>query len=510
MMRDDYNRWPSSGGACGGFGNCACFDAGGFNGPVFNLLVYLSPYAFRANNLRKGQGRGPMGVVAIFTVGDFTQFTYRRRINGQNQLREIDTLRIARFWNNEGQTWLDEEFAKHVQFDATVGFLQQNKKAFPGPAEYGQIYTGAGAVEVTMSRDVAGYPPEDFTSSLHKLNVGAPGQELDEAPPPTGGTFRDTAWQGRHYGEGFVNDNVVQLAAGLSPATEVALVGFNQFQILDSTGAVVSTIPGTENLHICAWDENSGGFFVGSRRQAEFPTGNDRPRELRLVDSTGSVVWNMDGGNADANTNILTSGFYSPAPAEEKYHAVYWGRSTIYSGTGWDWNETTNNTGAFQLMRILRDGSISPSWQGNVEAIGNGPIVFDIDNDQNVYFGGPVTRINGTDVTQYQLYRMPWDGSSFEQIGTVSGGAARVYTAKVFASDFGEPNWDGAGQILIGGDFTHYTPSAGALHEREVASNNLVVASIAQQEIAPQNYWPSPWRQGGQYEVGDYMPGLIW
>jgi len=511
MMRSDYNRWPGNGGACGGFGDCACFDPGGFNGPVYNLLVYLSPYAFRANNLRPGVGRGPMGVVAIFAVGAFTKYQYRRRVNGSNSARTIDALRIARFWNNgEGQTWLDEEYAKHVRFDQPLGFLEQNKKPFPGPADYGEIYTGAGSVEPTMSRVVPGFPDEEFTSSIHKLKVGSPGKELDEAPPPTNGTFRSTDWAGRHYGLGFTNNNVVQMAVGLDAAAEVGLVGFNKFQILDSEGTVIHDLASEGNLHICAWDEDSGGFLVGSRRESNFPLGATTPREVRLLSSAGVPLWNVHGGRADANTNFLTSGFYEHAPVGEQYHGIYWGRALNYSGTGWEWNDATNNAGAFQLMRIQRDGSISPSWQGNVEATGNGPILFDIDNEQNVYFGGPVTRINGATVEPWQLYRMPWDGSSFEQIGRVTGGASRVYVARVFSSDFGAQNWDGAGQVLIGGDFTHYEPPAGALHEREVAVNNLLAASIAQQQIEAQTYWPNPWKAGGQFEVGDFMPGLIW
>ncbi|MBG86053.1 MAG: hypothetical protein CMO80_04030 [Verrucomicrobiales bacterium] len=62
----------------------------------------------------------------------FTEYTYRRCINGKNELRKVETKHIARFWNNgEGQSWLDEEFAKRVQFDHPLGFLQKNKKPFP-------------------------------------------------------------------------------------------------------------------------------------------------------------------------------------------------------------------------------------------------------------------------------------------------------------------------------------------------------------------------------------------
>jgi len=511
MMRSDYNRWPGTGASCGGFGECACFDPGGFNGPVNNILVYFSPYAFKANNLRAGTGRGPMGVVAIFVVGAFTEYTYRRRINGKNELRKVETKHIARFWNNgEGQTWLDEEFAKHVQFDHPLGFLQQNKKPFPGPVDYGQIYVGAGALEVTMSRSVAGYPDENFSSSLHKLNVGAPGQELDETAPPAGGTFRSTDWGGRHYGLGFTNNNVVQLAVGSSPATEVGLVGFNKFQVLNSEGAVQQDLNSDGNLHICRWDENSGGFLVGSRREADFPEGQERPREVRLLSANGANVWDMDGGRADANTNFLTSGFYETPQADEKFNAIYWGRALNYSGTGWEWNNATNNADPFQLMRIQRNGSISPSWQGNVTATGNGPILFDIDNEQNVYFGGPVTSINGTPVPSWQVYRLNWNGSEFHQFGTVSGGAGRAYVAKVFSSDFGAPNWGGASQLIIGGDFTHYEPPPSALHPRKVATNYLVTVSITPQGIRPQTHWPAPWKHGGQFQLGDNMPGLGW
>jgi hypothetical protein len=103
----------------------------------------------------------------------FTEYTYLLCLNGSNVTRKIPTRHIARFWNNgEDQTWVDEEFARHVQFDQPLGFLQQNKRPFPGPLEYGEIYTGAGSLEPTMTRSVPGYPDENFTSSIHKLKTG--------------------------------------------------------------------------------------------------------------------------------------------------------------------------------------------------------------------------------------------------------------------------------------------------------------------------------------------------
>lgn len=510
MMRTDYNRWPGTGASCGGFGECACFDPGGFNGPVHNLLVYLSPYAFKANNLRPGTGRGPMGVAAIFAVGAFTEYTYRRRINGKNELRKVETKHIARFWNNgEGQTWLDEEFAKHVRFDEPLGHLAQNKKPWPGPADYGEIFVGAGSTQPTMSRNVPGFPDENFTSTLHKLKIGAPGQELDEAAPPAGESFRATDWIANDYGSGFTNNNIVQLDAGIDEANHVGLVGFNRFRILDATGAVTKDLASQGNLHICKWDE-SNGWLVGSRREANFPPGETAPREMRLLDAAGNPAWDVDGGSADANTNILTSGFYETPPADEKHNAVYWGRAVNYSGTGWEWNGASNNPGAFQIMRASRDGDLSPSWVANVAATGNGPILFDIDNDQNLYFGGPVSSINGTPVAPWQVYRLDWTGTEFHQIGTVSGGAGKAYSAKVFSSDFGAPNWDGASQLIIAGDFTHYEPPTTATHPRKVATNNLVTVSITNQEIEPQLHWPAPWKHGGSLEIGDSIPGVVW
>jgi hypothetical protein len=263
-------------------------------------------------------------------------------------------------------------------------------------------------------------------------------------------------------------------------------------------------------LIICHWDEDSGGFLVGSRREANFPEGQERPREVRLLSAAGANVRDLDGGQADANTNFLTSGFYETPQADEKFNAIYWGRALNYSGTGWEWNNATNNADPFQLMRIQRDGSISPSWQANVTAAGNGPILFDIDNQQNVYFGGPITSINGTPVPSWQVYRLNWNGSEFHQIGTVSGGAGRAYVAKVFSSDFGAANWEGASQLIIGGDFTHYEPPPAALHSRKVASNNLIPVAIANQEIRPQSLWPAPWKRGGPFEIADSIPGLVW
>lgn len=109
-----------------------------------------------------------------------------------------------------------------------------------------------------------------------------------------------------------------------------------------------------------------------------------------------------------------------------------------------------------------------------------------------------------------QIYRVYWQGGSVTQHGDVYGSFGRVYTAKVFSSEWGDPNWAGAAQLIIRGDFTSYQPRSGALFPSKVPANNLAVVSIARQQIEPQTYWPSPWKDGGQYEIGDYMPGQLW
>jgi hypothetical protein len=522
MMRDDYNQWPGDG-SCSGIGDCGCADGGGFNGPIHNILTYLSPWAFKSNNLRKGEGHGASGVVAVYVAGNFTEYKYRRR--GEGGIRTVAARYIARFWNNaEGQTWIDEEFAKHVQFDKYMAHLSFTKAPYPGPATYGQLVVGHNTQMSTMTRSEVGFPDESFTSHIHKLWVCEQGKPLDESPPDLrpGNTFRDTSWPAFNHGNGLLGNNIIQLAVSDNPSNQIAAVGFNICNFWSSDGDVVSSVEPTEhspgNLHNVAWDE-SGHWLVGGR----YSSGEliePGSRELHRLNAAATAELWSGGGECDSNTTILTPGLYDPAESDERFMGVYWGRSPIYGGLSWEWNGEVpgaNPAARIGVMRVDRAGVASPSWATAITAAGNGPVLYDIDQKQRVYFGGYVTLIGTLPVDPNQLYRVDWDGGNPVQIGSFSGS---VTNARLFTSDWGDPAWDGAGQIIVASDGI-YTPPAGALYTHKAASpgsnefktppaGTMFVVSTDQQEIEPQKYWPAPWKKGGQYELGDFMPGLVW
>lgn len=539
-MRDDYNRWPGTG-ACNGLGNCGCFGQEAFNGPCFGIQVVLSPWGFKPCNSFKGDGHGAQGNVCIFITGAFDEYSYRR----EGTKRKIATRNIARFWNNgEGQTWLDEEYAKHVGFNSSLVHLSKCQAAHPADSGYEGIITANNFSQSDFTREVSGFPDQNITSGLHKILVGRPGQEKDEVAPPAGGSFYDTAWVPRNH---FVDlgNQIIQIDAGDLFGYQIGAVSFGYFVIMDGNGNRVERLSANDNLHLCRWHEG-GDWILGSRYSVndisgardDF-TGFDEPRELHLVKPlTGIggirlIGWDgrpdHPGGESDANTNIITSGLSKFQADTEEFQYIIWGRRNNYTGVGYDWDGGNNDPNKeFQLMKITKGGLRHSGWQSDVRAEagnGNGPIPYDTDADGNVYFGGPVTHLTGGGAApaQYGIYRVDKNGENAKVVCTVSGGAGRIYNAKVFSSKFtggsgfdssgNAAAWDsdnGASQLIVAGDFETLTPGDDATWTDTVDAINLAVVSIAEQEIGPQTKWPSPYNAGGTYNIGDFMPGLIW
>lgn len=528
----DYNVWPGMRGTgSSSLGSCICLTGGGFNGPVYQIIVYKGPFAHKMNHPDGGVGRGGHRISAIFVSGEFTEFKYGRNsgtaINPSFDSRTVDVGHVARFFQGTSparQTWLDEKWCEHVKCGKAPAFMLRSKRTYPDAVlEHGvHLYIGHHTSSMSISRiGVAGYPDVTKIGKFVKVDVGKPGFELDEHPPDAGGSFihEDFSMPASLLGTHIVSADCGFVTNGI----QIALLrAFDLWRGYDASGGEVNgadyAAPG--NIHLTTWDEYNT-WFVGGRRNAFGDAAAD-VRELQRwsIGGNGDNLWNnagFIGGEADANTLLITSGV-PPIENDDKHDFIAWGRAVNYAGITYKWNLIDPAPKKWAIMKCRRDGSHVGLWACDIEADGNGPVPFDVDGNGNIYFGGPVHRINGTSVQPNQLYRVDWRGQNEIQFGQFDEldeddnyvRAGVVNDAKVAGTvPYGDTV--AAHQIIVGGKFGRYTAPAGAFHADPVLVNHLCVLSTEQQQLESQLLWPAPWRDGpNQLKVGDFMPGLIW
>ena len=106
---------------------------------------------------------------------------------------------------------------------------------------------------------------------------------------------------------------------------------------------------------------------------------------------------------------------------------------------------TGSNADRFRgLYKILANGKADPTWACNLTLEGEGYVIpFAIDALGRVYFGGPVTAIDGQPVMPWRLYRLTKDGAFDKEY--------RHFTDKVLVARITP-----LGQLAVGGQFTDY------------------------------------------------------
>lgn len=369
--------------------------------------------------------------LCFFVVGAFTAW------------RGNTALRIARFQNNgAGTTAFDTAFATGAQFTSTISSITWAKLGLNNDIN---IFVGD-----SFPTQYVGHPT---TAHVWKLEWIAGTLDVNFTPiEPDPASL-------------FTSNFITSFATGVNLLDGTKSLILNSFKRLRQFDGVTGTLgtsidlinvgtPDYENIHIT--NPVPGGFVLSSR--AFTPTWPDagavrrnKPRALRTLNLDGFLVPGFFAEGGDADANLARHGHDSTNGA----HYIVAGNGLEFTGTSYKWNgaNPTKHKGFYKIDLATGKAYGDPATPHdfNIDLEVNGASGFAlplaIDRQHRIWFGGNVTRINGTAVTPYRLYRVDRYGQNMKEFALFD---ARVHDCKWFNDG---PSGE---QFIVVGEFQNY------------------------------------------------------